>query len=1149
MKGGVILFRGIGAAARRYLEADRSTADEYYLEGGTALAEFAVTDSEGEVIEARTLDPEQYAAWVDWMDPISGTLMGTPRGVGGGMRGSPRFAEMVVNAPKSLSVVAALHPEVSDALDAAQQDAAAEIRRWLAQHSVTRIGPRHAREVVPVQQLQSVSVAHKTSRAGDPHRHIHFQIGTRVYAAGTWRGLDTAALFKQQGAIRALGTAIIAAHPRLAAVLDKHGLTLDPVTGEVAELEPFNAALSKRGAQVERNLATFEAEWEAAHPGEEPGPVVRARLKAKAWEHERPGKKPTVLGSEAGWRAELEDAGYSPDAPRAHRPAPVALDELRIEEVASRALDRAAAGASAWTAHTLREHVTRITTEHGVQATPEELREFVQLATQLAASDGLSILPPGAPKPEHVAHLTSLRVVAAETELRDLLTALAEKSNQRIPDVHEFAVQAGLDDGQERAAAVVASPDPLVVVEGAAGSGKTTMLRTAIEAAVAEGRGMRVVTPTKKAADVAAQDLGIPTDSVAALVYAHGFRWNSDGVWTRLKPGDTDPETGSTYRGPAQEERLARGERIIVDEAGILDQDSALALLQVADEAGATVALVGDRAQLSAVGRGGVLDIAIQLTPAVVDMTRLHRFTDPAFAALTLELRHARNPTAIFDRLNEHGLIILHDTDEDMQAAIATTTSTADAITAATNDEARSLNERIRAERVDRGKIDDGRTVFGSDGLPIGAGDVIQTRRNESTLGVANRQTWTVQHVGDDGALSVVETSTGRKQQRTMTLPAEYVTEDAHLAYAVTAYGVQGATVNAAHTLLSDTADAAGVYVGMTRGRNTNRLHIVASDLADAKQQFVDALARDRADRGLDDATERAREAVADLIADGPMSIVSAERNRIIERIAKADAEREHWVSAAARLHDQSERHKAEFEPQRELAEAADAKAAAVLADVVESLTQEAVADGAALLTAQQDAIAARRAKESASRFRKRSATRTANNADAWRVEAERAVRERWRSIPGSESNLPAWSESVAQHEASHVPAVVEARAEATQARQIVSEIIARQSREHMALYERVFGNRRPSAVGARVKALRERAAQDRRYLAQLDALPPDGAVRLVHERAAQDEAQRLAAEESRRAAETPAAELRQRLPRWEPERKAGRSTSPGPAM
>jgi RecA/RadA recombinase len=1119
VKGGVILFRGIGAAARRYLEADRSTADEYYLEGGTALAEFAVTDSAGEVIEARTLDPVQYAAWVDWTDPIRGTSMGTPRGAGEGMRGSPRFAEMVINAPKSLSIAAALYPEVSDVLDVAQQDAAAEIRRWLAQHSVTRIGPRHAREVVPVQQLQSVSVAHKTSRAGDPHRHIHFQIGTRVYAAGTWRGLDTTALFKQQGAIRALGTAIIAAHPQLAAVLDQHGLTLDPVTGEVAELEPFNAALSKRGAQVERNLATFEAEWEAAHPGEEPGPVVRARLKAKAWQHERPGKKPTVLGSEAGWRVELEDAGYSPDAPRAHRPVPVALDELRIEEVASRALDRAAAGASAWTVHTLREHVTRITTEHGVQATPEELREFLQLATQLAASDCLSVLPPGVPKPEHVAHLTSLRVVAVEMELRDLLTARAEKSNQRVPGVHGLAMQASLDDEQERAAAVVASTNPLVVVEGAAGSGKTTMLKMAIATAAAEGREMRVVTPTKKAADVAAQELGIPTDSVAALVYAHGFRWNSDGVWTRLKPGDTDPETGSTYRGPAQEARLARGERIVVDEAGMLDQDSALALLQVADEAGATVALVGDRAQLPAVGRGGVLDIAIKLTSAVVDMTRLHRFTDPAYAALTLELRHARNATAIFDRLNEHGLTILHDTDEDVQAAIATTTSTADAITAATNDEARALNERIRAERVDRGKVDDARTAFGSDGLPIGAGDVIQTRRNESALGVANRQTWTVQHVGDDGALSVVETSSGRKRQRTMTLPADYVTEDTHLAYAVTAYGVQGATVNAAHTLLSDALDAAGVYVGMTRGRETNRLHIVASDLADAKQQFADVLARDRADRGLEDATERAREAVADLIADGPMSIVSAERDRIVERIAKADVERERWLSAAARLHDQSQRHKAEYERRRELAEAADAKADAVLADVVESLTQEAVADGATFLAAQQNAFAARWAKESASRFRKRSATRIVNNADARRAETERVVRGRWQSVPRSESNLPAWSESVAQHEAGLVPAVVEARAEATQTRQIVSEIIARQSREHMALYERVFGNRRPSAVAARVKSLLEQVAQDRRYLTQLDALPPDEAVKLVA-------AQRLAAEESHRAAEARATRL-----------------------
>ena len=53
MKGGVILFRGSGTDARRYLESDRSRADDYYLEGGTDLAEFAAVDAHGEVIGAR----------------------------------------------------------------------------------------------------------------------------------------------------------------------------------------------------------------------------------------------------------------------------------------------------------------------------------------------------------------------------------------------------------------------------------------------------------------------------------------------------------------------------------------------------------------------------------------------------------------------------------------------------------------------------------------------------------------------------------------------------------------------------------------------------------------------------------------------------------------------------------------------------------------------------------------------------------------------------------------------------------------------------------------------------------------------------------------------------------------------------------------
>ncbi|WP_448005997.1 MobF family relaxase [Agromyces bauzanensis] len=866
MKGGVILFRGSGADARRYLESDRSRADEYYLEGGTSLAEFSVVDGNGAVIGEGALTPDEYAQWVDWINPLTGESMGKPRLPGDGRQGSPRFAEMVVNAPKSLSTAAALHPEVSDALDAAQRDAVAEIRSWLGQHSVTRVGPRGKQRVVPVEQLETVAVSHKTSRAGDPHRHMHFQIGTRVWASDAWRGLDTAALFRQQGAIRSLGTAVIAAHPQLAAVLDAHGLTLDPVTGEVAELQTFNAVMSKRAEQVARNLARFEETWRTAHPDQEPSPAAMSRLIAMAWDHERPHKKPTTLGNEDAWRRELDDAGYRPDLERAPARPWAWLDDVSVQDVASRALDRCAAGASTWTVHDIQEHVTRIITEAGVRAGPTPLRELVALTTRLAAEDCLSVLPPDSPRPEYVAHLTSLHVIASETRLRDLLTARAAHAGHRAPDLTHVARRHRLDPAQARAAAAVASTDPLVVVEGAAGAGKTTMLAAAIEAAAAHGRATRVVTPTKKAADVAHQELEVATDSVAKLVHEHGWRWNRDGVWTRLAVGDIDPDTDGSYTGPAASARLVRGERIVVDEAGMLDQDTALALLTVADEHGATVALVGDRAQLPAIGRGGVLDKAVQLLPRVHCMTTVRRFTDPEYAALTVQMRRGEHPESLFDRLHALGLVVMHESPDALQNTLARDWRDGDAITVATNDEARELNARIHDERVHAGQVDDHRTATGSDGLSIGCGDVIQTRQNDSAVHVANRQTWIVQSVCDDGAVWAKEHTSSRRQ-RTVRLPAEYVAEHTHLAYASTAFGTQGATVPESHTILGDAMDASAVYVGLTRARNSNRLHVVAADLDDAREQFVLALERDRADRGLANAIAAAQESVRGLAA------------------------------------------------------------------------------------------------------------------------------------------------------------------------------------------------------------------------------------------------------------------------------------------
>ena len=1123
MHGGVILFRGTGADARRYVEADRSRADDYYLGADASVAAFTALDNVGNVTAALGLDPEAYAAWVDWVNPVTGESMGTPRLPGVGKQGSPRFAEMVVNAPKSLSIAAALHPEVSAVLDRAQQDAVAEIQAWLALHSVTRVGPRGRQEVVPVQQLQTVAVSHRTSRAGDPHRHIHFQIGTRVWAAGKWRALDTAALFRQQGAIRALGTAVIAAHPELAEVLDRHGLTLDPVSGEVVELERFNGVMSKRGEQVRRHLERFEAEWEAAHPGETVGPVVSARLAAKAWAYERPAKKPTTLSEEQAWATELREAGYDPETLRQPvRRAQVSLDDLSVQTIANRALDRCAAGSSAWTRHTVQEHATRIMTEYGVHAAPAEIREFVRITTALAMEDCFSILPPGAPAPEHVAHLTSLRVVQAETELRDLLTARVPKREPKHPDVHDAARARGLDAGQERAAATVASTDPLVVVEGAAGAGKTTMLGVAIEVAAQHGRAARVVAPTLRAAQVAQQELGVPASSVAALVHAHGWRWNSDGVWTRLAPGDTDPETGRTYRGPTEDARLVRGERVIVDEAGMLDQDTALALLTVTAEAGATVALVGDRAQLAAVGRGGVLDMAAHIRGRTFDMAEVHRFADPAYAEVTVRMRDGNQPGEVFEQLAGLGLVRLHDSGDEAREHIAQERQDSDAITVSTNDEARTVNARIREERVSHGVVDDTTTVYGSDGLPIGAGDVIQTRKNNTSIGVANRQQWVVQHVEDDGALSVREAGSGRKRQRTVRLPADYVAEHAHLSYAATTYGVQGATVAGSHTLLTDATSAAGVYVGMTRGREANLLHIVAENHADARAQFIEAMERDRADRGLADATRRAVEEVAGLIENGPARFVNDEITALDKRAATAEAQAERWQQVSTALADLSDR---ETEV-RERARAAEQTARQRAEQVRAEATAPVVSAARGALTAWEQADAAEQeASEqvrAASWFGKRRARAAHENAQARTAGARQQVTSGWGEPPRGDERAGARVERVTRPRIDSDPRVLDAEQEHRAARDALLHRPERAHTERLAAYARVFGaetvirNQQAyltASPAQQAAPAAKTAKQAREEAALLRALSPaEAAERIEQTRAAQ------AAWEARRA-------------------------------
>ena len=259
------VYLGSSAAARAYLEADRGRADDYYLAEGAGVAR-RFTATAGQVAERAPLAGDGYEAWVAGRDPSTWEPRGRLRCDGRAVR----FVEVVVNGPKSWSLAAALHPEIAAAYDAAQDRAATQIIGWLAAHATTRVGPRGGQVQVPVEALEAVTVRHYTSRAGDPHRHLHLQINARVFAAGKWRGLHTVGVRDSLGAINGIGHAAVACDPQLRAALAAHGYTLD-ATGEIRQLADYVGPFSARAAQIGRNADRYEAEWTAAHPGEYPG--------------------------------------------------------------------------------------------------------------------------------------------------------------------------------------------------------------------------------------------------------------------------------------------------------------------------------------------------------------------------------------------------------------------------------------------------------------------------------------------------------------------------------------------------------------------------------------------------------------------------------------------------------------------------------------------------------------------------------------------------------------------------------------------------------------------------------------------------------------------------------------------------------------
>lgn len=1120
-KGGFKAFRGSAATAESYLlERDSDRLDDYYREGKERSVEHGVVGVDG--TEMGALTPEQFRAWMEHRDPETGQVRGAFRqrtfinseGIEE-VGGTPLYQETIISVDKTLSLAAAANPRVAAALEQAMSRACTVAAEVVAEHAVTRIGPRGAQRQVKFDRIEFTSVQHTTSRTGDPHYHRHMQILPVGEVAGEWRALDGRTLYRLAERVNAAADLALSTDMELRQVLAAEGLSWEPAQGggRVTEYSHLVDEHSARRDQVAQNREQLEQAWRIAHPGVEPGPRQWQAWDTHAWAQERPTKKPD---------AELTPEGL---ARRVGEVTPQNTDRTLYGQEASQ-IDPAVIGAgalddlgrqrSAWSLADVQAAVDRRLAQTWL-ISDVGVAELRQAALDTVMQRSVSFLDQGV-NVEGVRHYTSDQVLAVDRQLTDALTARAV-----IPgEAGTVAAQRGgfiLSAEQQTAAESIAGTHSLVVIQGAAGAGKTTMLEAAAESLTEQGRRLVVVSPTKRGALEAGDVLGVDGESVHALLYRAGAKIDDSGRWQIPEQWRTQPEGW----------RLDEHTALVVDEAGMLDQDTAAALHAYVDDMGlGTLVLSGDAAQLAAVGRGGYLARAAQLAGVALDLTDVRRFRTPdgqvdeAYAELSLRMRDRDDPGQIFDELASRGLIQTGTPDE-VRARLAETLALEQqagrstiAVTS-TNAAAQQLNHAVYSRLVDAGVIDPGTVTHGMEGDPIAAGAQVATRENDRELGVANRQTWTVRSVNADGRITVADPVTGHHR----TLDADYVASHVQLAYAVTGHGAQGMTTDTAHAVLSDEIGAAGVYVGMTRGRTANVLHIVAVNEQDAREQFIDVFNRDSADRGLDEARKQVERDMHGIIT-GDAATVAAEVDQLTHQAAKADRQTAVWDDAATQFARLREQQTAELHQLEQAAETMQATAQQVHAQVLAPLRTEAQTDGAEIAALRERATQAQQEARRAGRFGRRRAERDAQTATSdWEQARDRAT-QYWGSAPWGAGETRSWAERVSQARASQDPQVRDASKAVAAAKIELNTVRERHPLEAQGLARRVFrddpgaqfitaenGERRAAKYA---EQWRDCATTARAESSELQRLPTDQAADRVQEKqqAASESAERL---------------------------------------
>jgi conjugative relaxase-like TrwC/TraI family protein len=749
--------------------------------------------------------------------------------------------DFTFSIPKSASILwgvadAATQERIVQAHHAAVSEVVAYMEREVA---ATRTGISAydgAVAQVDVTGLIATAFDHFDSRAGDPHLHTHVVISNKVQTMldGKWRSLDGRPMHAAVVALSELHESLFAdALTRSLGVrweMRERGRDRHPALSISAVPDALVTEFSSRSRHIDVATDALINAYLNRH-GRRPGPVTIMKLRAQATLSTRPAKEVRSLAElTAGWRDRAERVLGKDATTWASTAAATSLALLlRAEDVprevidglGSRVMTSVSEKRATWRHWNLAAEAARQLAQHRF-ASASDREVVIGLVVNAAERASLRITPPElAPSPTLFRRADGTSVfrpkdatVFTSTELLDaearLLERAADTTGPRVaPGTLRAMSLAQLpngvvlaDDQVAALTAIAGSGRAVDVLVGPAGAGKTTAMNALRHAweAVHHAGSVVGLAPSAAAAQVLAEDLGIPTENLA--------KWWQNHL-----------DHGETFHA---------GQLVIVDEASLAGTLSLDRITGHATSAGAKVLLVGDYAQLHSVDAGGAFSMLVHSRADAPQLFDVHRFTHEWEKTASLGLRQG-DPDSI-DHYIAHARVSGGDTEAMTDVAYTawradSRAGKATVLISDSNEAVALLNARARTELILEGRVDAVREVSLHDGNRVAVGDTVITRRNDRQLRsprtwVRNGDRWTVTGVGQNGSVDVCRH--GHRWGSTVRLPADYVKDYLELGYAVTSHRAQGITTDTAHVVVTAGMTRENLYVAMTRGREGN---------------------------------------------------------------------------------------------------------------------------------------------------------------------------------------------------------------------------------------------------------------------------------------------------------------------------------------